>query len=137
MPMPQTSPPKQLTASLPRSLVWGLVAGLGLAVVGESLNVLGGRNTHVVIPGVLYRCAQPSSSYLSQLIRKHGIRTVVNLRGICDSKPWFLDQARVTAELGVSQEDLAFSAGRLPHVAELRQLVEVLDRSEYPILLHC
>jgi hypothetical protein len=37
----------------------------------------------------------------------------------------------------MSQEDICFSANRLPSAAEIRRLVEVLDRTEYPILLHC
>jgi hypothetical protein len=37
----------------------------------------------------------------------------------------------------VNQEDISLSAGRLPPVQELRRLVEVLDRTEYPVLIHC
>src|SRR5205823_2731692 len=35
------------------------------------------------------------------------------------------------------QEDVPFSACRLPSVDSMRHLVEVLDRCDYPILLHC
>ena len=45
--------------------------------------------------------------------------------------------AATSATLDVCQEDLCFSAGRLPAVAEMRRLVEVLDRSERPLLFHC
>src|SRR5262249_42736932 len=44
---------------------------------------------------------------------------------------------RVTNELNVSQEDLPFSATRLPSLPALRRMVEVIDRSEYPLLFHC
>jgi hypothetical protein len=37
----------------------------------------------------------------------------------------------------LSQEDICFSAVRLPSSAELRRLVEVLDGAEYPVYLHC
>jgi hypothetical protein len=40
-------------------------------------------------------------------------------------------------KLGVSQEDICFSAGRLPSLAEVRRLVEVLDGSVYPVFFHC
>jgi hypothetical protein len=99
--------------------------------------VLLGPNFHTVIPGAVYRCSQPSGATLERLVRSRGIRTVVNLRGCCDPLPWYLEQCRVTNRLGVSQEDLGFSAARLPSAITLRQLVEVLSRSEYPILFHC
>src|SRR5262249_32743977 len=80
---------------------------------------------------------QPSPARLERTIRRLGIRTVVNLRGCCLELPWYQAQCQVVHRLGVSQEDLCFSAGRLPSVQAIRQLVEVLDRAEYPILLHC
>jgi hypothetical protein len=90
-----------------------------------------------VIPGEVYRSAQLSARTLEQIIREKQIRTVVNLRGCCDPESWYLDEARVTLRNDVSQEDLGFSAARLPSNVTLRQLLEVLDRSEYPILFHC
>jgi predicted protein tyrosine phosphatase len=96
-----------------------------------------GRNLHVVIPGRVYRSGQLSGSVLEEVIAKHGIRTVVNLRGCCDPLPWYLEEARATHHLEVAQEDVSFSAGRLPSTHEIRRLVEILDRTEYPILLHC
>jgi hypothetical protein len=94
-------------------------------------------NTHVVIPGRVYRSAQLSGNELRDFIRAKGIRTVVNLRGCCAGFDWYSDECRITSELKVSQEDITFSANRLPPPAELRRLIEVFDRAEYPILLHC
>jgi hypothetical protein len=62
---------------------------------------------------------------------------VVNLCGCCDPLPWYLHESQVTGGLDLSQEDLGFSACRLPSVQAARELVEVLDHSEYPILIHC
>jgi hypothetical protein len=70
-------------------------------------------------------------------MRRHGIRTVINLRGCCPDFAWYQNECRVTAKLDACQEDLCFSAGRLPSVPEVRRLVEVLDRSDYPVLFHC
>src|SRR5439155_3564042 len=50
---------------------------------------------------------------------------------------WYKDEARATAAGGISQEDVTLSANRLPPPTELRRLVEILDRTEYPILIHC
>jgi hypothetical protein len=118
-------------------LIRGILAGLAVAGALELFNVLAWRNCHTVIPGVLYRCAQPSAGDLERLIDQLHIRTVVNLRGVCDASPWFMRQARVTSERGVSQEDLAFSASRLPPAPAVRALVRVIDHSEYPLVFHC
>jgi hypothetical protein len=115
----------------------GVLAGLGLAFGLFVAYTLVGSNFHTVVPGRVYRCAQPSGPGLEELIRTHGIRTVINLRGCCDPEPWYLEQCRVTNRLNIDQEDLGFSAGRLPSPQALRQLIEVLDRSPYPVVFHC
>lgn len=110
-----------------------LLTGAGL----ESYRVLIGRNLHTVLPGRVYRSAQPSLASLQALVKKHGIRTVLNLRGGSPPLPWYQREAAATCELDLCQEDVNLSAGRLPSSTELRRLVEVLDRTEYPMLIHC
>jgi protein tyrosine phosphatase (PTP) superfamily phosphohydrolase (DUF442 family) len=132
-------PPLQPTPRSPRlqfalrGVVVGLLGGLGL----HFGYVLLGPNFRTVLPGQVYRCSQPSPDRLEKTIHRLGIRTVVNLRGCCLEQPWYQAQCQVVHRLGVSQEDLGFSAGRLPSVQTIRQLALVLDRAEYPILFHC
>jgi hypothetical protein len=111
----------------------GLLLALGL----EIGFMIGGRNFHPVIRGRVYRCAQMTGGKLDAIMKEYGIRTVVNLRGYCAPFPWYLEECSTTQGREVSQEDITLSAGRLPSVHEIRRLVEVLDRTEYPILLHC
>lgn len=120
-----------------RQAARGVLLGLLLALAGEAGRVLFMGNFHTVAPGRFYRCSQPSPARLDELIRANGIRTVVNLRGGCPTFDWYRNECRTSADLDVCQEDLCFSAGRLPAVPEVRRLVEVLDRSEYPLLFHC
>jgi hypothetical protein len=103
----------------------------------EAYCVFLGTNFHTLVPGRVYRSAQLSKAQLEQKLRANAIRTVVNLRGNCDPTPWYLEESRVTNRMNVCQEDICFSAGHLPSVYEVRRLVEVLDRTDYPILLHC
>jgi hypothetical protein len=123
--------------SLGRSAAYGCLAGLVLSFGLHAVYTLLGPNFHTVVPGRVYRCAQPSGRRLEELIRRKNIRTIVNLRGCCEPLPWYVEQCRVTNRLNVSQEDLSFSAARMPSVLGLRQLVEVLDHSELPLLFHC
>jgi protein tyrosine phosphatase (PTP) superfamily phosphohydrolase (DUF442 family) len=114
--------------------------GLSVAVLPvavEAHRVMLGRNFHAVVPGRVYRCAQPSGDALDEIITRHSIRTVINLRGSGEPAQWYHDEARATHRRNIAQEDICFSAGRLPSVPEVRRLIEVLDHTEYPILLHC
>jgi hypothetical protein len=94
-------------------------------------------NVHTLLPGRVYRCAQPTPESLERLVKEYGIRTVVNLRGSCDGFAWYDAECRASQELDLSQEDICMSAGRLPSPQSIRRLIEVLDNSAYPILLHC
>jgi protein tyrosine/serine phosphatase len=116
-----------------RGVVVGVLAAVGLHFAWVLLS----PNFHTVLPGAVYRSGQPSPARLERLVRELGIRTVVNLRGCCPEQPWYRAQCEVVNRLGIGQEDLGFSAGRLPSTQTMRQLIEVLDRAEYPILLHC
>jgi hypothetical protein len=125
--------PRPLRRALPRLGVLVLLLALGL----EAARVLAGSNFHVVVPGYIYRCSQPSDAFLEEAVKTYKIRTVINLRGCCDPSPWYLDECRALARLDVAQEDVGLSACRLPSTQAARELVRVLDRSEYPILIHC
>jgi hypothetical protein len=124
-----------------RSLVLPLLRGAVVGLVGASGGhfawVLLVANFHVVVPGLVYRTNQPSGVALREMIRRHGIRTVINLRGLGYETNWYREESRATSEMGISQEDLGFSAVRLPSPMLIRQLIEVLDRSTHPILVHC
>jgi protein tyrosine phosphatase (PTP) superfamily phosphohydrolase (DUF442 family) len=109
------------------------VGGVGL----EAWHIFGGNNVHAVIPDRVYRSAQLSPAGLERIVHHHGIRTVINLRGYCAPQEWYLDEARTTHRLNIDLEDIGLSAGRFPSTRELRRLLEVLDHTEYPVLLHC
>jgi hypothetical protein len=118
-------------------LLWGCLCGLSLATAIESRRVFLGSNLHVVLAGRVYRSAQLSAADLEQLVKAYDIRTVVNLRGCSYPLSWYMEESRATQRLDVAQEDLCFSAGRLPSGPEVGRLLEVLGRAEYPLLLHC
>jgi Tyrosine phosphatase family len=112
-----------------------LIASLGLGY--QLYYRLIGSNLHTVEPGRVYRCAQLDGATLAKVIRQYDIRTVVNLRGVCDPWPWYWGESRTTHALGINQEDVGMSAGRMPSVNEMHRLVEIIDRAEPPLLLHC
>jgi hypothetical protein len=119
-----------------KNMAVGALLVLVACAAAESVNIIAGNNFHEAAPGV-YRCAQVSGPDLAHYVKKYHIKTVINLRGCCDPSPWYLEEARVCSRLDVSLEDLGLSAGRLPPVDLIRELVRILEESEYPILVHC
>lgn len=117
-----------------------VAVGVGLLLVGlEAFRVVAWTNKHEILPGQVYRTAQLGGDGLREFIAAKGIKTVINLRGFCPAAdtPWYAAEVRTTNALGVNQEDITLSANRLPPPVELRRLIEVLDRAEYPIVFHC
>jgi Tyrosine phosphatase family len=134
---PNDPKPPASALSLLYAVLRGCLTGLIVAVAIEAAYIMLGANVHVVATGAVYRSARLDPVDLERVVRQYNIRTVVNLCGCSDPLPWYLGECRATCRLGVCQEDLAFSAGRLPPVHTLRHLVEILDHCDYPILIHC
>jgi len=131
-------PPLPISRRFTRRNLFRLAgAGVGLGVVAEFGRILFGSNEHTVIPGKVYRSAQLTQQKLERVIAEKHVRTVINLRGCCPETDWYMSDARGTHAAAISQEDLTFSAKRWPPPPEIRRLIEVFDRTEYPVLLHC
>jgi hypothetical protein len=122
--------------------LWIWLMRLGVAALFVRLLLMlyqlyGAGNFHEVVPGQLYRGAQPSPEALATMIERYHIRTVLNVRGTCWPEPWYVGEATVCQERGVNLEDVSFSAVHLPSRYELKVLIDVLDRAERPIFVHC
>src|SRR6516225_2065069 len=113
-----TTPAKSAPSSKPRALRWGLLIRLGVVALllwpAWQVVVLFAGNVHEVIPGRLYRGAQPSAQSLETLIHQYKIRTVLNVRGCCWPDPWYLAEAALCERLCVNLQDVSFSAVHLP-----------------------
>ncbi len=120
-----------------RRLVQGVVLGALLAVGVQLYHVTVGGNFHEVIAGEVYRCGQPTANQLDVLIRRYGIRTVVNLRGNNFDDDWYWEEKRTAERLGAVMVDVGLWGNLPPSDVELRLLVDTLDHAATPILLHC
>ena len=134
MDAPPPPPPRRFTR---RTAVRLAGAAVLFGFTAEAVRVFGLTNKHTVIPGKVYRTAQLDGDELTRLIAEKKVRTVVNLRGTGPDTAWYMAEARATHAAGVSQEDVALSAKRLPAPAEIRRLVDILDHTEYPVVFHC
>jgi protein tyrosine/serine phosphatase len=93
-------------------------------------------NFHVVIPGELYRSAQPSANDIRDYARQYGIRTVVNLRGAAD-RPWYKAETDAAREAGIVHLDFKMYASKQLSPERVRMLANMLRDAPKPILIHC
>lgn len=93
-------------------------------------------NFAVVVPGQLYRSNHPPPWRLASMARRYGLRTIVNLRGMCRNGSDALSRAQA-ARLGLGFIDAPLSSGRAPRRDQLLALVAALSTAPRPILVHC
>jgi protein tyrosine phosphatase (PTP) superfamily phosphohydrolase (DUF442 family) len=93
-------------------------------------------NFHVVVPGQVYRSAQPSSKHIERWARDHHIRTIFNLRNEADSSR-VLREREFANGLGVDLWHYPLSDRSLPDRYEFLALIEALEAAPTPILIHC
>jgi protein tyrosine/serine phosphatase len=90
-------------------------------------------NFGTVAEGRVYRSGQPSPWLLQWAVSRHGVRTLINLRG---RTPGF--ESRFAAQRGMRLFSFDLSATRPPSEAEVERFLGILTEPEnYPILVHC
>jgi protein tyrosine phosphatase (PTP) superfamily phosphohydrolase (DUF442 family) len=122
-----------------RSVRWafrGLVAAVVVAAAVTFRNPWFFGNFGVVERGRVYRSAQPGTD-LPQLVSRHHLASIVNLRGGTEADAWYAAEVRATRAGGVDFYDLPMSATRRPLRGELIILLDLFDHCRYPVLIHC
>jgi protein tyrosine/serine phosphatase len=111
-------------------------AWLDSLLVDHGLLRLGWTNAGAVVPGRLYRSNHPTPARLTAMVRRWGIRTVLNLRGRTGNGSDALSRERA-AELGLDFVDVPFSSGQAPTPERVLALAEALRTMREPGLVHC
>jgi protein tyrosine/serine phosphatase len=94
-------------------------------------------NFHKVDEGI-YRSAQLTPWRLKKIIKKYGIKTIVNLRGNHQNY-MYQKEKEICEEMGVNYYTVKIFS-RTPHTikkAELEKLINILKNAPKPILFHC
>jgi protein tyrosine/serine phosphatase len=93
------------------------------------------NNRHRISKDV-WRSAQPAPHHIAWAARQ-GIKTVVNLRGPEQTfgTRWLEQQA--CARRGITLADLRLRSRAAPTRAELQAVKDLLEKVEFPILVHC
>jgi protein tyrosine phosphatase (PTP) superfamily phosphohydrolase (DUF442 family) len=95
-------------------------------------------NFHEVVPGELFRSAEMSHEHLAATIRDYAIATVVDLRnGEPDPDESGRTEKDIVAAAGAAYVHVPLLSSKVPSRARLLELLDVFERSEKPILVHC
>lgn len=113
-----------------RASAAALLVGLALAT-GGCTRVL--FNFGAVVEGELYRSSQPSPLFLRWAVARHGIRTLVNLRG--DTEGF---ESAFAARHGLRLYSFDLRASRPPPPAEVERFLGIVSEpANHPVLVHC
>jgi protein tyrosine/serine phosphatase len=113
-----------------------LVGAAGLLVLAHAgLEQLSG-NFHEVIPGELYRSAQPSGSDIQAYASTYGIKAILNLRDEARTG-WYQQEVQAAARNGITLIDFPMSSTEDLPVDEATRLAQLMADAPKPLLIHC
>jgi protein tyrosine/serine phosphatase len=93
-------------------------------------------NFSAVAPGRLYRSNHPTPARLAVLTRRHGLKTLINLRGPTGNGSDALSRA-AAQELGLDFIDMPLESRGAPQRDRILRLHEIYQRMRAPALMHC
>ena len=112
-------------------LILLLVVFVGAYLVYSSAH----GNFRGVVPGKVYRSAQPSPEQLREWTGRYGFKTVINLRG--DETEEVKAERAVAEDLGLKMVTMTLSSYRLSARYLIVELLKTLESVETPVLIHC
>lgn len=97
---------------------------------------LGWTNLATVVPGRMYRSNHPTPRNLARMVKRLGIRSVLNLRGNRQCGSQALSQA-MSAELDVAHHFFALRSRDAPEREDVLRLIDLFATLTEPALMHC
>ena len=93
-------------------------------------------NFATVIPGRWYRANHPTPWRVAQMARRHGIRTIINLRGPRECGSDSLSRAAAD-RLGIAHVYMPFESRGAPHRERILRFHQIWREVQTPVLMHC
>lgn len=93
-------------------------------------------NLAAVLPGRVYRCNHPTPGRLRRLVRRHGIKTLINLRGPTGNGSDALSRETAHA-LGLAFHDMSLESRGAPQRDRILRLHGIYRSMQTPALVHC
>ena len=120
-----------LTTARGRALAW-----IDALFIDHAVFRLVWTNFAAVAPGRLYRCNHPTPRRLARLMRRYGLRTLINLRGKTTSGADALSRD-AAARLGLDFVDMSLESRGAPQRDRILRLHAIYRDLRAPALLHC
>lgn len=105
--------------------------------MSEILSLDDCQNLHEIHPGQCYRSAQLSRQGLENVVRKFGIKTIINLRGEQLDCPMYRDEVAVCQENNIKLVNIDWRVKQIPSATSLNKLLSAFERCSAPFLIHC
>jgi len=114
-----------------------LLAIVLTVLLDDDLRPQSKQGVRAITEGKVYQSGALSDSALEKAVKRHHLRTVIDLRKPPDDDPEKIEhEGEVLAALGV--DHVRLPAGQVPLDSTVDQFLEVMsDPSSYPVLIHC
>jgi protein tyrosine/serine phosphatase len=120
-----------VTTARGRSLAW-----VDSLFIDHAVFRLAWSNLAPVQPGLLYRSNHPTPARLRRLVRRYGLKTVINLRGKTQSGSDALSRD-AAQRLGLAFHDMAMESRGAPQRDRILRLHGIYQSMQAPALVHC
>ena len=94
-------------------------------------------NFHWIVPGEAARSAQAYAGFLAPFLRRHGIRSMINLRGPNPNYGWWRSEKTACETVGATHFDVILDSRHLPTREMLVALFDAFDAAPKPFLVKC
>ena len=94
-------------------------------------------NFHPITEGEAYRSAQLDMDELEYYIKQYNIRSILNLRGMNPTKPWYKEEITCCDANNIKHYDISLSSDKEPSREDIRKLREIFTDAPRPVLIHC
>ena len=116
---------------------WGrMIAWLYAMLVEHNFTNIIRFNFHR-ISDEAYRSSQPTMWQLRRTVKKYGIKTILNLKGVNENSAYLAFEREQVEKLGIKMVDVEIFSRETPDPARVRRAKEVFESIEYPMWMHC
>lgn len=84
-----------------------------------------------------YRSSQPTMWQIRRMVKKYGIKTIINLKGANPGSAYWAFEREQCEELGIRLVDVQIYSRGFPEAERLQHAKRVFEEAEYPIWIHC
>jgi protein tyrosine/serine phosphatase len=109
-----------------------VVLGLSVAAVMKWY-----PNFYTVIPNQVYRSAELTQSQHQHYFNQYRYKSILHLESANNSKAWYKIEKAMVKKHHLQYYALPMDAHGLPTRTELKQLINIIQTSPKPLLIHC